>query len=128
MVTLRQISCYTFAENYCFMKSFIFLAVAVMFEIAGTSALKVSEQFTKMIPSVITILAYVAAFYFLSLSLRTIPIGIAYAIWSGIGIVLISVIGVVVFKQYLDLAAIAGICLIIMGVVVINFFSKSVTH
>ena len=110
------------------MKAFLFLFIAIVFEIIGTSVLKLSEQFTKVVPSIISIIAYITAFYFLSLTLRTIPVGIAYAIWSGVGIVLISVVGVVYFKQSLDLPAILGLGLIIAGVIIINVFSKSVAH
>ena len=110
------------------MKAFLFLFVAIIFEIIGTSVLKLSEQFTKVIPSIISIIAYITAFYFLSLTLKTIPVGIAYAIWSGVGIVLISVIGLVYFKQSLDLPAILGLGLIIAGFIIINIFSKSVAH
>ena len=110
------------------MKAFLFLFVAIIFEIIGTSVLKLSEQFTKVIPSIISIIAYITAFYFLCLTLKTIPVGIAYAIWSGVGIVLISVIGLVYFKQSLDLPAILGLGLIIAGVIIINIFSKSVAH
>ena len=110
------------------MKAFLFLFVAIIFEIIGTSVLKLSEQFTKVIPSIISIIAYITAFFFLSLTLKTIPVGIAYAIWSGVGIVLISVIGFVYFKQSLDLPAILGLGLIIAGVIIINIFSKSVAH
>ena len=110
------------------MKAVLFLFVAIIFEIIGTSVLKLSEQFTKVIPSIISIIAYITAFYFLSLTLKTIPVGIAYAIWSGVGIVLISVIGLVYFKQSLDLPAILGLGLIIAGVIIINIFSKSVAH
>lgn len=90
--------------------------------------LKQSEQFTKLVPSVFTILGYAAAFYCLSVVLKNIPVGIAYAIWSGVGIILIALIGFFVFKQHLDLPAIIGLALIIAGVVVINVFSNSVSH
>lgn len=99
-----------------------------MLEVVGTSGLKASEQFSKLLPSVITVVAYVCAFYFLGLTLKTLPVGIAYAIWSGVGIVLISVIGLIFFKQSLDLPAILGLGLIIAGVIVINIFSKNVSH
>ena len=108
------------------MKQFIFLFLAIMLEVVGTSGLKASEQFSKLLPSVITVVAYVCAFYFLGLTLKTLPVGIAYAIWSGVGIVLISVIGLIFFKQSLDLPAILGLGLIIAGV--INIFSKTVSH
>jgi small multidrug resistance pump len=110
------------------MKNFFFLGIAIIFEIIATSALKKSEQFTQLIPSIITIVGYFAAFYFLSFAIRTIPVGIAYAIWSGVGIVLITFIGAVFFKQIPDLPAIIGLALIMIGVVVINVFSKTTAH
>ena len=110
------------------MKNFLFLAIAIIFEIIATSALKKSEEFTKLIPSIITIVGYCGAFYFLSFAIRTIPIGIAYAIWSGVGIVLITIIGAVFFKQIPDLPAIIGLSLILIGVTVINVFSKTTGH
>jgi small multidrug resistance pump len=110
------------------MKNFFFLGIAIIFEIIATSALKKSEQFTQLIPSIITIVGYFAAFYFLSFAIRTIPVGIAYAIWSGVGIVLITIIGAVFFKQIPDLPAIIGLALIMIGVVVINVFSKTTAH
>ena len=110
------------------MKNFFFLGIAILFEIIATSALKKSEQFTQLIPSIITIIRYFAAFYFLSFAIRTIPVGIAYAIWSGVGIVLITIIGAVFFKQIPDLPAIIGLALIMIGVVVINVFSKTTAH
>jgi small multidrug resistance pump len=110
------------------MKNFFFLGIAIIFEIIATSALKKSEQFTQLIPSIITIVGYFAAFYFLSFAIRTIPVGIAYAIWSGVGIVLITMIGAIFFKQIPDLPAIIGLALIMIGVVVINVFSKTTAH
>ncbi|MFH7016764.1 DMT family transporter [Flavobacterium sp. FlaQc-47] len=110
------------------MKNFIFLGIAIIFEIIATSALKKSEEFTRLIPSIITIVGYFAAFYFLSFAIRTIPVGIAYAIWSGVGIVLITIIGSVFFKQIPDLPAIIGLVLIMAGVIVINIFSKTTAH
>ncbi|MFH6995210.1 DMT family transporter [Flavobacterium sp. FlaQc-48] len=110
------------------MKNFFFLGIAIIFEIIATSALKKSEQFTQLIPSIITIVGYFAAFYFLSFAIRTIPVGIAYAIWSGVGIVLITIIGALFFKQIPDLPAIIGLALIMTGVVVINVFSKTTAH
>lgn len=110
------------------MKAIIFLLIAIIFETAGTSALKLSEQFTRPLPSILTIGAYIIAFYSLSLTLKTMPVGVAYAIWAGLGIVLISLIGLIWFKQTLDLPSIIGIILIISGVLVINLFSKSVSH
>jgi small multidrug resistance pump len=108
--------------------SYLYLTIAIVAEVIATSALKASEGFTNLIPSLIVTVGYGIAFYFLSLVLKTIPVGIAYAIWSGLGIVLISVIGLVLFQQKLDLAAILGMGLIITGVVVINVFSSSVSH
>jgi len=108
--------------------NYLFLGVAIIAEVIGTSALKASDRFTRLGPSLVTVVAYCAAFYCLSLTLRTIPIGVAYAIWSALGIVLISLVGWTFFKQALDLPAILGMGLIIAGVVVINFFSKTVSH
>jgi|GEM_PF-554465 len=97
------------------MKNLIFLVLAIVAEASGTTALKLSEQFTRPVPAVITVLSYAIAFYFLSLSLRTIPIGVAYAVWAAMGIVLITIIGAVAFKQIPDLPAIIGMALIIAG-------------
>ncbi|MBF7092965.1 multidrug efflux SMR transporter [Flavobacterium sp. ALJ2] len=110
------------------MKNFLFLGIAIIFEIIATSALKKSEQFTQLLPSIITFIGYAGAFYFLSFAIRTIPVGVAYAIWSGVGIVLITIIGAVFFKQIPDLPAIIGLALIIIGVIVINVFSKTTSH
>ncbi len=107
---------------------YLYLAIAVIAEVIGTGALKASEEFSKPLPSVLVVLGYGTAFYFLSLVLKTIPIGIAYAIWAGMGIVLIAIVGVVFFGQKLDFPAIVGMLLIISGVVVMNVFSKSVSH
>ncbi|RNA65072.1 QacE family quaternary ammonium compound efflux SMR transporter [Prosthecochloris sp. ZM_2] len=106
--------------------NWVYLIVAVVSEVIGTSALKASEGFSRLWPSLIVVAGYSSAFYFLSLTLRVIPVGIAYALWSGIGIVLISLAGWAVFGQKLDAAAIGGIVLIIAGVLVINLFSNSV--
>ena len=104
------------------------LMLAIIFEVIGTSFLKQSDQFSRLGPTLITAASYAAAFYCLSITLKTIPVGIAYAIWSGVGIVLISIIGLIFFKQNLDLAACTGLGLIVAGVVVVNVFSKSVVH
>jgi len=106
----------------------VYLGVAIIAEIIATSALKSSEGFTRLWPSVLTVAGYGVAFYFLSLTLREIPVGVAYAIWSGVGIVLISLVGLVLFRQTLDAAAIVGMALIVAGVVVINLFSKTAGH
>jgi len=108
--------------------TYAFLFTAIVLEVIGTSALKASEQFTRLLPILIMIACYGTSFFFLSLVHRTLPVGIAYAIWSGLGIVLISVVGVFWFKQSLDLPAIAGLGLIVAGVVVVNLFSNSVGH
>ncbi len=106
---------------------YLFLGLAIVLEVVGSSFMKASEGFTKWLPTSIFIAAYIACFYFLSLALKTIPLGTAYAIWAGLGIVLTAAISVVVFKQKLDLPAIIGILFIVTGVVIMNFFSKT-TH
>ena len=110
------------------MPVYLILALAVLFETVGTTALKASEQFTKVGPSIVVILAYAISFYLLSITLRTMSVGIVYALWSGLGIVMIATIGWIVFGQKLDLAALAGLAMIIGGIVVIHLFSNSVTH
>ena len=107
------------------MKDKLFLLLAILLEIIATTFLKKSEQFTKIIPTAIALIGYALAFYALSLSLKTIPLGIAYAIWSGIGIVFISLIGFFIFKQNLDAPALLGITFILIGVIIINLFSKT---
>ena len=107
---------------------YIYLAIAIVAEVIGTSALKASEEFTKLGPSLLVVISYGASFYFLSLVLKTIPIGVAYAIWSGVGIALITLVGAVIFKQIPDLPALLGMGLIISGIVVMNVFSKTVGH
>ena len=104
---------------------YLFLGLAIAFEVIGSSFMKASDGFTKWIPSTVVVIAYLVCFYFLSLALKTIPLGIAYAIWGGLGIVLTAAVSVFIFKQKLDLAAIIGIVLIVSGVVVMNFFSKT---
>ncbi|MCO8029418.1 multidrug efflux SMR transporter [Brevundimonas diminuta] len=101
---------------------------AIGFEVMGTTLLQQSQQFTKPLPTAGLAVCYGIAFYLLTLALKQMPVGLAYAIWSGLGVVLISLIGLVLFKQNLDGPAIIGLGLIIGGVVVINLFSKSVTH
>jgi small multidrug resistance pump len=110
------------------MKGWGFLGVAIVAEVVATSALKASDGFSNWLPSVIVIVGYAIAFYFLSLTLRTIPVGVAYAIWSGLGVVLITAVGWIVFGQKLDLPALAGMGLIVAGVLVMNLFSKTATH
>ncbi len=108
--------------------NWLYLFIAISGEVAGTSALKASEGFTKLVPSGLVVAGYAVAFYFLSLTLATIPVGIAYAVWSGAGIVLISLIGWGFWGQSLDFAAMAGIALIIAGVGVINLLSGAAPH
>jgi small multidrug resistance pump len=107
---------------------YLYLVLAIISEVIGSSFLNASHQFTKLVPSVIVVLAYVSAFYFFSLALKYIPLGVAYAIWGGLGIVLTCLVSVVVFKNKLDAPAILGIVLIVSGVIVLNFFSKTNTH
>ncbi|UYO50698.1 multidrug efflux SMR transporter [Rhodopseudomonas palustris] len=106
----------------------LYLLIAIVAEVAGTSALKASQGFTVLLPSVLVVVGYGAAFYFLSLTLTSISVGIAYALWSGIGIVLISAVGWLWFGQALDAAAMVGIAFIIAGVGIINFFSNVSAH
>lgn len=110
------------------LQSYLALGIAIVAEVIATSALKASESFTRLLPTVITGVGYLIAFFFLSVTLRTIPTGVAYAIWSGVGIVLISAVGWVWFHQELDAPAITGLGLIIAGVLVVNVFSKTVAH
>lgn len=106
----------------------LYLLIAIAAEVAATSALKASQGFTVLLPSALVVVGYAAAFYFLSLTLSSISVGIAYALWSGIGIVFISLVGWLWFGQALDPAAMIGIALIIAGVCVINFFSNVSAH
>jgi small multidrug resistance pump len=108
--------------------TYVSLAAAIFLEVIGTTFLQQSQQFTRPVPTLLMALCYGAAFYLLSLALRVMPVGIAYAIWSGLGIVLISMVGVFYLGQRLDLPAILGIGLIIAGVLVVNLFSTSVSH
>ncbi|GEM77807.1 DMT family transporter [Vibrio superstes] len=107
---------------------YMYLAVAIVAEVIATSALKASEGFTRITPSVLVVIGYAVAFYFLSLVLKTLPIGVAYAIWCGLGIVLVTIVGALVYGQKLDLPAVIGLSLIITGVVVMNVFSNTVSH
>lgn len=107
---------------------YLYLAVAIVSEVIGTTALQASNGFTRLWPSLVVVVGYGIAFYGLSIAIKTIPVGLAYAIWSGVGIVLISAIGVIWLRQHLDLAAILGLSLIIAGVIVVNLFSRSMPH
>lgn len=109
------------------MNKWLILGIAIVAETIATSAMKASEGFTRTIPSIIVVVGYAIAFYCLSLTLKSIPVGVAYAIWSGVGIVLISLAGWIIFGQKLDAAAMIGMALIIAGVVIMNVFSRS-TH
>ncbi|MBL8598183.1 MAG: QacE family quaternary ammonium compound efflux SMR transporter [Devosia sp.] len=102
------------------------LAIAIVAEVIATSALRAANGFSNWLPSLVV--GYAVAFYFLSLTLKAIPVGIAYAIWSGAGIVLISIVGWVIYRQALDLPALLGMGLIVAGVLVINLFSQSSAH
>lgn len=110
------------------MSHWIYLAIAIVAEVIGTSFLKSSEGMTRLAPSIAVTVSYVIAFYFLSLTLRTMPLGIAYAVWAGAGMALIALSGYVIFGQALDVPAIVGIALIVAGVVVINLSSSSIPH
>ena len=108
--------------------TYLYLALAIVFEVIATSSLKTSDGFTRLWPSIVAAIGYLITFYFLALTLRTMPIGIAYAIWSGVGILLLAAIDWLWFRQTLDLPAIVGLALIIAGVVTVNLFSKSLQH
>ena len=110
------------------MKNGIFLFIAIVSETFATSALKSSEGFSRLWPSVLVVIGYSAAFYFLALTLRTIPVGVAYAIWSGVGVVLIALAGWLIHGQRLDAPALIGMALIVAGVVVMNVFSSAGGH
>ena len=110
------------------MPVWVWLVGAVGLEVVGTTALQASQQFTRPLPSLVVVIAYGLAFYLLAIALRHFPVGIAYAMWSGMGIVFIAIIGFAVFGQKLDVAAILGIALILAGIVVINLFSTTATH
>jgi small multidrug resistance pump len=104
------------------------LFLAIVFEVIATSSLKATEQFTKLVPSAVVVIGYGAAFYFFSVSLKSVPVGLAYAVWSALGIVLVTIAGVFLYKQVPDLPALLGMALIIAGVIVIQGFSKTAAH
>ena len=108
--------------------TFVFLTLAIMAEVMATSALKASMGFTRPLPSLLVVVGYGIAFYLLSLVLRTLPVGIAYAIWAGLGIVLVTLVGIVAFGEKPDLPAVIGISLIVAGVVTLQVFSKMNVH
>jgi len=103
----------------------LYLTIAIVSEVIATSALKAADGFTRWVPSLIVVAGYASAFYFLSLTLRTLPLGVAYAVWSGVGVALIAVLGWALYDQSLDLAACIGIGLIVAGVLVLNLFSRT---
>ena len=106
----------------------LYLAIAIVGEVIATSFLRASAGFTQLVPSLVVVVGYGVTFYFFSLALQTIPVGIAYAIWSGVGIVIVSIIAFIVYGQTLDLPALIGVGLILAGVLVINLFSQSSAH
>ncbi|MCU7834884.1 MAG: multidrug efflux SMR transporter [gamma proteobacterium symbiont of Taylorina sp.] len=108
--------------------TYIYLALAIIAEVIATSSLKASAEFTKLVPSLVVVAGYGIAFYLLTLVLRSIPVGITYAIWSGVGIVLVAAAGAVLYKQIPDLPAMIGMTLIVAGVVIIHVFSKTAVH
>ncbi|MDO9203262.1 MAG: SMR family transporter [Hydrogenophaga sp.] len=110
------------------MSAWLLLGLAIVAEVIGTSALKASEGFTRMGPSVVVVAGYAIAFYCLSLVLKTLPVGITYAVWSGLGIVLITLVAFVLYGQKIDLPGLIGMGLIMAGVVVLNVFSKTAAH
>ena len=108
--------------------TYLYFTLAIVSEVVATSALKASAEFSKLIPSLIVIIGYCVSFYLVTLVLRTIPVGITYAIWSGVGIVLVTLVGAILYKQIPDFPALIGIGLIVAGVVVINVYSKRIVH
>jgi small multidrug resistance pump len=117
-----------FPEGSSMNASYVYLIAAIVAEVIGTTALKASEQLTKTIPTMITVAALATAFFMLSYAIRTIPIGIAYAVWSGVGIILITIAGAVIYKQIPDFAAVLGMGMIVAGVAIIHVYSKSFAH
>lgn len=107
---------------------YLYLGIAIVAEVVATTSLKASQEFTRLIPSLIVILGYGIAFYLMALVLRYIPIGITYALWSGLGIVLVAAVGAVIYREVPDLPALIGMALIVAGVLVINLLSKTVSH
>jgi small multidrug resistance pump len=108
------------------MNKWLILLAAIVAEVVATSSLKASDGFKRFLPSVLVVVGYALSFYLMSLTLRQIPVGVTYAIWSGVGVVLITLIAWIIYKQRLDIPAIIGMALIVLGVVVMNVFSKSI--
>lgn len=107
---------------------YVYLALAIVAEVVATSALKASQEFTRLWPSVLVLVGYALAFYLLSLVLRTMPVGIAYAFWAGLGIVLVTLVGILVYGETPDLPAILGVSMIVGGVIIIQLFSSVSSH
>ncbi|MDR1646753.1 MAG: QacE family quaternary ammonium compound efflux SMR transporter [Zoogloeaceae bacterium] len=107
---------------------FLYLALAIVTEVAATTALKATDGFTRLMPSLCVVVGYSCAFFFLSLAMKVLPVGVIYAIWSGCGIVLVSIVAWLVYGQTLDVPAVVGIALIVAGVIVLNGFSQSAAH
>ena len=108
--------------------TYFYLALAIAAEVAGTSLLKATEEFTKIVPTTFLVFFYVISFWLMTLALRDLPLGVVYAVWSGLGIVLVAIIGAVIYKEIPDLASLIGMALIISGVVVMHLFSTSIKH
>jgi small multidrug resistance pump len=107
---------------------YLWLVLAIVAETVGTTALQASQQFTRLVPSLLVVAGYGTAFYLLSLVLKIMPVGVVYAVWSGLGVISIAIIGRVVFGQRLDAPALIGIALILAGVLVIHLFSRTAGH
>ncbi|QBQ97399.1 DMT family transporter [Paraburkholderia pallida] len=108
--------------------AWLFLLIAIVAEVVATSALRASEGFSRLVPSAVVVVGYGIAFYCLSLTLKNLPVGVVYAVWSGVGIVLITLVAMVLYKQVPDLPAVLGLGLIVAGVIVLNLFSKMQAH
>ncbi len=108
--------------------TYFYLALAIAAEVAGTSLLKVTEEFTKIVPTTFLVFFYVISFWLMTLALRDLPLGVVYAVWSGLGIVLVAIIGALIYKEIPDLASLIGMALIISGVVVMHLFSTTIKH
>jgi len=108
--------------------AYFYLAIAIIAEVAATSALKASAEFTRLVPSLIVVVGYGIAFYCMTLVLRSIPVGVTYAVWAGLGIVLVTIVGAILYKEIPDVPAVIGIGLIVTGVILINVYSKTIDH
>ena len=108
--------------------TYVYLTIAIVAEAIATSALKASARFTRLVPSIFVLSGYLCAFYFLTMVLETVPVGVVYALWAGLGIVLVAILGAILYREKLDLAAVLGMAMIIGGVAVIHLFSKTIRH